>query len=105
MHKSHIVTYSNQAFIDTTDSGTLCFSEVAVAAKTSAFLTITSSLDYRGRGCAVKEYLLITKMAAENLCWMISGQSSLKTIVLRTFRFARRRAMTKQNASSTAIKT
>jgi UDP-glucose 4-epimerase len=103
LHKPHIVTHSKQVFIDTNVSGTLCLLESAVAAKTSAFVfTSTTSVfgdalrPPRGQPAAwitetvvpqPKNIYGLTKIAAENLCRIVSRQSNLKAIALRTSRF------------------
>lgn len=103
LHKPHIVTHTKQEFIDTNVSGTLCLLEAAVAAQASAFV-FTSTTSVFGDALrpplgapaawiteAVvpqpKNIYGLTKIAAENLCQVISRQSGLKTIALRTSRF------------------
>jgi UDP-glucose 4-epimerase len=103
LHKPHIVTHSKQDFIDTNVSGTLCLLEAAVAAQASAFV-FTSTTSVFGDALRpplgapaawISEAVVpqpkniygLTKIAAENLCLIISRQSPLKAIALRTSRF------------------
>lgn len=103
LHKPHIVTHSKQEFIDTNISGTLCLLEAAVKAQVAAFVfTSTTSVfgdalrPPRGEPAAwiteavqplPKNIYGLTKIAAEDLCRIVSRQSGLKAIALRTSRF------------------
>lgn len=103
LHKPHIVTHTKQDFIDTNVSGTLCLLEAAVAAHASSFVfTSTTSVfgdalrPPKGMPAAwiteevvpqPKNIYGLTKIAAENLCRVVSRQSGLNIIALRTSRF------------------
>jgi UDP-glucose 4-epimerase len=103
LHKPHIETHSRQEFVDTNISGTLNLLEAAVERGVKAFI-FTSTTSVFGRALVPgqseaaawitedvvpipKNIYGITKLAAENLCELIHGQSGLPCIVLRTGRF------------------
>lgn len=103
LHKPHVVTHSRQAFVDTNVTGTLTLLEEAVRAGVEAFV-FTSSTSVFGDalrppedGPAVwvtealtpipKNIYGVTKLAAEDLCYLFSRKLGLPCIVLRTSRF------------------
>jgi UDP-glucose 4-epimerase len=110
LHKPHIATHGNQAFIDVNVTGTLNLLEEATAAgsRVDRFVfTSTTSLmisqeirEARERGAKraiwIDEEMTpllprniygVSKLAAEHLCRMMSEASGLPVIVLRTSRF------------------
>ena len=106
LHKPDIARFPRQAFIDVNVSGTLNLLEAGVEAGHSRFLfTSTTSLMVRadvrtgaGEGGAwwmdehfgplePRNIYGITKLAAENLCRLISGESGMAVAILRTGRF------------------
>jgi len=103
LHKPHIATHSQQDFLDTNVSGTLCLLEAAKKSKVSAFVfTSTTSVfgdalrPAKGEPAAwitestvprVKNIYGATKLAAEDLCRLYHRNHGLNCIVLRTSRF------------------
>jgi UDP-glucose 4-epimerase len=110
LHKPHIVSHGNQAFVDVNVTGTLNLLEEATAAgsKVDRFVfTSTTSLmisqeirEARERGARqaiwIDEEMApllprniygVTKLAAEHLCRMVGEACGLPIIVLRTSRF------------------
>ena len=106
LHKPDIVRFPRQTFIDVNVSGTLNLLEAAVEAGHSRFLfTSTTSLMVRadvraGAGdagawwmdedfgpLAPRNIYGVTKLAAENLCRLISRESGMAVAILRTGRF------------------
>lgn len=103
LHQPHIASHGQQAFIDTNVSGTLALLEEAVAAGVRSFV-LTSSTSVFGRALAAKpgapanwiseeveptprNIYGVTKLSAENLCELVSRESGLPVVVLRTARF------------------
>ena len=103
LHKPHVGSHSRQDFIDTNLTGTLNLLEEAVAAGVSRFVFLSTTSVY-GRALRpgpadpaswVTEELMplprniygVTKLAAEDLCELISRDHGLPTLVLRTSRF------------------
>jgi nucleoside-diphosphate-sugar epimerase len=119
-HKPHIIIHFKQEFIGTNVSGTLCLLEAAVAAQASAFVFTSTSSAFgdalrRPLGAPAawiteavvpqpKNIYGLTKIAAENLCLVISKPSGINTIALRISRFFQRRMMTRQSAIFTVTK-
>jgi len=106
LHKPDIARWSRQAFIDVNVSGTLNLLEAAVEAGHARFVfTSTTSLMVRadvrkGAGeagawwmdedfgpLAPRNIYGVTKLAAENLCRLLSRESGLSVAILRTGRF------------------
>tara|TARA_R110002072_G_scaffold64_1_gene297 strand:- start:3466 stop:4449 length:984 start_codon:yes stop_codon:yes gene_type:complete len=103
LHKPHVVTHSNQDFVDTNISGTLNLLECAVSHGVSRFIftSTTSAYGHALRPAkdlpAVwitedtvpipKNIYGITKLAAENLCELIHKKHGLPILILRTSRF------------------
>jgi UDP-glucose 4-epimerase len=103
LHKPHVATHSNQAFLDTNVTGTLVLLEAAVAAGVEAFVFTSTTSTFGaaltpapGEPAAwVTEQVLpvpkniygVTKVAAESLCELFSRKHRLPVIVLRTSRF------------------
>lgn len=106
LHKPDIARFSRQAFIDVNVTGTLNLLEAAAAAGHACFVfTSTTSLMVRadvraGAGEAgawwmdedfgplePRNVYGITKLAAENLCRLVSRDSGMAVAILRTARF------------------
>jgi UDP-glucose 4-epimerase len=106
LHKPDIARFARQAFIDVNVTGTLNLLEAAVAAGHRRFVfTSTTSLMVRddvraGAGpdgawwmdetfgpLAPRNVYGATKLAAENLCRVVSGDSGMAVAILRTGRF------------------
>ena len=103
LHKPHVGSHSRQEFVDTNVTGTLVVLEEAVAAGVGAFVH-TSTTSAFGRALTpadgapaawITEDVVprprniygATKVAAEDLCELIAGDSGLPCVVLRTSRF------------------
>jgi len=103
LHKPHVVTHSQQHFIDTNITGTLNLLQEAVAAGVEAFVC-TSTTSVVGDALVppvgapaawITEEVMpvpkniygVTKTAAENLCQLYYRNAGLPCIVLRTSRF------------------
>jgi UDP-glucose 4-epimerase len=103
LHKPHVVTHSQQQFIDTNISGTLNLLQEAVAAGVEAFI-FTSTTSVFGDALippvgapaawiteevipVTKNIYGVTKAAAENLCQLYYRNAGLPCIILRTSRF------------------
>ena len=103
LHKPHVVTHSQQAFVDTNITGTLNLLEEAAAAGVGSFV-FTSTTSAFGRALTPapgapaawiteevaplpKNIYGVTKIAAEGLCELFQRQQGLPCIVLRTSRF------------------
>ncbi len=101
LHKPHIVTHSEQDFIDTNITGTLNLLEAAqqVGVKSFIFTSTTSTFGdaMKSNDAAVwvteklvpqpKNIYGVTKIAAENLCQLYHRNHQLPCIILRTSRF------------------
>jgi UDP-glucose 4-epimerase len=103
LHKPHVATHSQQAFIDVNISGTLNLLEEAVAAGVQSFVytsttstfgaALTPALD--APAAWIDEDVVpvprniygVSKFAAENLCELFARRRGLAVIVLRTARF------------------
>jgi len=103
LHKPHVATHSQQAFIDTNVSGTLALLEEANAEGVGVFV-FTSTTSVFGRALSPpagapaawvtedvvpipKNIYGITKEAAEDLCALFHARFGLPSVVLRTSRF------------------
>jgi UDP-glucose 4-epimerase len=103
LHKPHVATHPKQAFIDVNVCGTLVLLEQAVAAGVDRFV-YTSTTSTFGRALVPaadqpaawitesvrtrpKNIYGSTKVAAEDLCELISFEHGLACVVLRTSRF------------------
>lgn len=103
LHKPHIRSHSRQDFVDTNITGTLTLLEEAVAAGVSRFVYLSTTSVF-GRALRpgpnepaawVTEALTpqprnvygVTKLAAEDVCELISRDHGLPLLVLRTSRF------------------
>lgn len=103
LHKPHVATHTNQAFVDTNVTGTLVLLEAAVAAGVESFV-FTSTTSAFGAALTPapgepaawitedvvpipKNIYGVTKVAAESLCELFARQRGLPAIVLRTSRF------------------
>lgn len=106
LHKPDIARNTRQAFVDTNVTGTLNLLEAAAAAGHARFVfTSTTSLMVRAEvreGAGVdgawwmdekfgpldpRNIYGVTKLAAENLCRLVSRESGMAVAVLRTGRF------------------
>jgi UDP-glucose 4-epimerase len=103
LHKPHVVSHPRQAFVDTNVTGTLVMLEEAVVAGVGAFVhTSTTSAFGRALHPAdgapaawITEDVVprprniygATKVAAEDLCELVTGDHGLPCVVLRTARF------------------
>ncbi len=103
LHKPHIESHGQQAFVDTNITGTLTLLEEAVAAGVGCFV-FTSTTSAFGRALTpavdapavwITEDVMsvprniygVTKSAAEDLCELVSRDRRLPCVVLRTSRF------------------
>lgn len=103
LHKPHVATHSRQDFIDTNISGTQTLLDAAIAARVSAFV-FTSSTSAFGEALTPppgnpaawitedvrpvsKNIYGVTKLAAEDLCWLAHRKDGLPALILRTSRF------------------
>ena len=103
LHKPHVGSHSQQAFVDTNVTGTLTLAEEAAAAGVGSFV-FTSSTSAFGRALTPapgqpaawitedvapvpRNIYGVTKTAAENLCEIIQRDRGLPVVVLRTARF------------------
>ena len=103
LHKPHVVTHTKQQFVDTNISGTLVLLEAAESHGVKAFV-FTSTTSVFGQALrppagtpaawvteAVKpiprNIYGVTKMAAEDLCYLFHVKKGINCIVLRTSRF------------------
>ena len=103
LHKPHVGTHSRQDFVDTNVTGTLNLLEEAVAHGNKAFVFTSTTSTF---GDAMKpapgdpavwvtEELVpkpkniygVTKIAAENLCYLFHRNTQLPCLVLKTSRF------------------
>ena len=105
LHKPDISRFPAQAFIDTNVTGTLNLLEAAVAAGHDRFVmtSTTSLMISQAIRDAVSDHAIwldeahaplqprniygVTKLAAENLCRQMQGETGMGVIVLRTSRF------------------
>jgi UDP-glucose 4-epimerase len=103
LHKPHIATHGQRAFVDTNISGTLNLLEEATAAAVKSFV-FTSTTSVFGDALVPaagapaawitenvvpipKNIYGVTKAAAEDLCQLFHRNNALASIVLRTSRF------------------
>jgi UDP-glucose 4-epimerase len=103
LHKPHVATHAQQAFVDTNVTGTLHLLEAAVAARVEAFV-FTSTTSTFGDALVPppgapaawideavtpvpKNIYGVTKTAAEDLCRLAHRNHRLPVLVLRTSRF------------------
>ena len=103
LHKPHIVTHSRQDFIDVNVNGTLVLLEEADAAGIDRFV-FTSTTSAFGEALVPpegepaawitetvspipKNIYGLTKVAAEDLCYLFYRERRMATLVLRTSRF------------------
>ncbi len=103
LHKPHVGTHGNQAFIETNVTGTLTLLEEAVAAGVEAFIFTSTTSSFgsaltpaAGAPAAwVTEDVTpiprniygVTKVMAESLCELFHRRRHLPVIILRTSRF------------------
>jgi UDP-glucose 4-epimerase len=103
LHKPHVGTHAQQAFVDVNVSGTLALLEAATAAGVGAFV-FTSTTSAFGSALTpapgepaawVTEDTVpvprnvygVTKVAAEGLCELFARRDGLPVVILRTSRF------------------
>ncbi len=103
LHKPHVATHNRQAFIDTNISGTLALLEEAIAHGIDRFV-FTSTTSAFGAALVPppgepaawinedvspvpKNIYGLTKVAAEDLCFLFHRKFGLNCIILRTSRF------------------
>ncbi len=124
LHKPHVKTHSQHDFIDTNITGTLNLLDAARDEGVSAFV-FTSTTSAFGDALTSppgepavwitegviprsKNIYGLTKLAAEDLCWLSHRKDELPCIILRTSRFfpeeqdsaSMRRAFSKENAQT-----
>jgi UDP-glucose 4-epimerase len=103
LHKPHVATHSNQAFVDVNVTGTLNLLEAAVANRVRSFVYTSTTSTFgdaltppRGAPAAwitedvvpiPKNIYGATKTAAEDLCKLFHRNRRLPVLVLRTSRF------------------
>lgn len=103
LHKPHVVSHDQQAFVETNITGTLVLLEESVAAGVESFV-FTSTTSAFGHALTPaagapaawitedvtpipKNIYGVTKVAAENLCELVHRERGLPVAVLRTSRF------------------
>jgi UDP-glucose 4-epimerase len=103
LHKPHVGSHGRQEFVDTNVTGTLTLLEEAAAARVGSFI-FTSTTSVFGRALTPRpgepaawitedvapvprNIYGVTKMAAEDLCEIISRDLGLPVVVLRVSRF------------------
>ena len=103
LHKPHVATHTNQAFVDTNVTGTLNLLEEAVVQKVRAFIFTSTTSVYalavrpgeeepavwvtEDLPVAPKNIYGHTKVAAEGLCELFHRRHELACLILRTSRF------------------
>jgi UDP-glucose 4-epimerase len=103
LHKPHVSTHSDEAFVDTNITGTLRMLDHAAKARVSAFVFTSTTSAFGAAlipepGAAAtwitedvapipRNIYGVTKVAAENLCELFSRREGLPVVVLRTSRF------------------
>lgn len=101
LHKPHIVTHSQQDFVDTNITGTLNLLEAAQQERVKSFIftsttsTFGDAMKSTDSAVWVTEKLVpqpkniygVTKIAAENLCQLFYRNYQLPCLILRTSRF------------------
>ena len=103
LHKPHVATHSRRDFADTNITGTLNLLEAARAEGVSAFVFTSTTSAFGdaltpppgGPAAWITEDVVprskniygVTKLAAEDLCWLAHRRDSLPCIILRTSRF------------------
>jgi len=103
LHKPHVATHANQAFVDANVTGTLTLLEAAAAAGVKGFV-FTSTTSAFGAALSPtagepaawitedvqpvpKNIYGVTKVAAEGLCELFARKRGLAVVILRTSRF------------------
>ena len=103
LHKPHVATHARRDFIDVNVTGTLNLLEAAVRERVGAFV-FTSTTSAFGDALTPppeapaawitedvtprsKNIYGVTKLAAEDLCWLAHRRDALACIILRTSRF------------------
>jgi nucleoside-diphosphate-sugar epimerase len=103
LHKPHVATHSRQGFVDTNITGTLSLLEAACRERASAFVFTSTTSAFGdaltpppgGPAAWITETVVprskniygLTKLAAEDLCWLAHRKDGLPCIILRTSRF------------------
>ncbi|MDQ0470676.1 NAD-dependent epimerase/dehydratase family protein [Labrys wisconsinensis] len=103
LHKPHVATHGEQAFVDTNVTGTLVLLEAASAAGVAAFVFTSTTSAFgaaltpaEGEPAAwvteavapiARNIYGVTKVAAESLCELFARRRRLPAVVLRTSRF------------------
>ncbi len=103
LHKPHVVTHSNQQFVEVNITGTLNLLEAAAREGAGGFIFTSTTSTFgdamrppaRAPAVLVTEQLTpipkniygVTKIAAEHLCALIHKKHKLPCLVLRTSRF------------------
>ncbi|MEM9193750.1 MAG: NAD(P)-dependent oxidoreductase [Myxococcota bacterium] len=103
LHKPHVATHSQQAFVDTNITGTLILLEEALTQGIERFVFTSTTSTFGGSlaprpgepaawitedvPCIPKNIYGATKTAAEDLCWLFHRRDGLSVVVLRTSRF------------------
>ena len=103
LHKPHVATHRRQDFVDTNITGTLNLLEAAIAAGVSSFIFTSTTSAFGDALTPVvnspaawiteevvpipKNIYGLTKIAAENFCWLFHRNHQLPCLILRTSRF------------------
>lgn len=103
LHKPHVATHSRRDFVDTNITGTLNLLEAARDAGVTAFVFTSTTSTFGdaltpppgGPAAWITEDVVprskniygVTKLAAEDLCWLAHRRDRLPCIILRTSRF------------------
>jgi UDP-glucose 4-epimerase len=103
LHKPHVATHSRREFVDTNITGTLNLLDAARTEGVSAFVFTSTTSAFGdaltpplgGPAAWITEDVVphskniygVTKLAAEDLCWLAHRRDRLPCIILRTSRF------------------
>lgn len=103
LHKPHVATHSHQNFVDTNITGTLNLLEAAKLHKIQAFIFTSTTSTFgdvmkppkdqpavwvtEETRPIPKNIYGVTKLAAEDLCWMFYRNVQLPCLILKTSRF------------------
>jgi nucleoside-diphosphate-sugar epimerase len=103
LHKPHVATHPQQAFVETNVTGTLTLLEAALESRASGFVLSSTTSAFgaalrpadgrpaawidEGVACVPRNIYGVTKKAAEDLCELFFRSKGLPCVVLRTARF------------------
>ena len=103
LHKPHVATHTNQEFVDTNITGTLNLLEAAKSFGVKSFIFTSTTSTFgdvmkppKGQPAVwvteetfpiPKNIYGVTKLAAEDLCWLFYRNEKLPCLILKTSRF------------------